>query len=323
MLKSQRVPSFHPLLSQYIHSYTFSLGTLEDREGKFLATAYPNIMSQLIFEFFGETNEIHINGASEENAKRKIKVGTYVKVGLRPRIDIYRLPAKKTRIQKFFKIDLFPHAIFEVFRISPKELTKNWDIKLDDIVSPSSASLLCEKLWECCTGEQMIDVFEQFMVNTLLSNAQKLSYYPFYVFSKISKWSNLSSSEIASRIGNSERWVQKKCQDMTGMSLKQMQSNLRFLKALNLIHSVVFSQNPKKLSQISSECGYYDQAHFAKDFKKYSGISPIQYMRQLANHDSQYQVYLCDIHSCASKSLHSAKSIFPQKIIVNLELDNF
>ncbi|MBN2964701.1 helix-turn-helix transcriptional regulator [Sulfurospirillum sp. T05] len=310
-------------MSHYIHSYTSSIGTLQDQEGKFLARAYPTIMTQFIFEFFGETNEIHMNGILEKDERLKVESGTYVKVGLHSWIDIYRLPAKKARAEKFFKVDLYPHALLEIFNISPKELIGAWDIKLADIIGASTTSLLCKKLWECATGKQMVDVFEHHMTEILLKNTKKVSHYPFSIFSKMNKWSNASSVEVARKMGYSERWVQKKCHDMTGMSLKQMQGNLRFLKALSIIHQTLFSQNPKKLTHIASECGYYDQAHFAKDFKKYAGVSPMQYMYHLMRSSNQYQIYLCDIHSSASKSLHSAKSFSTQKIIVDLDFNTF
>ena len=51
--------------------------------------------------------------------------------------------------------------------------------------------------------------------------------------------------------------------------VKSFFSVQRFNKSLQLVRSADLS-----LTNIAYECGYYDQAHFIKEFKSYTGISP-------------------------------------------------
>jgi len=43
----------------------------------------------------------------------------------------------------------------------------------------------------------------------------------------------------------------------------------RFNKSLELVRS-----SEESLTSIAFECGYYDQAHFIKEFKSYTGLTP-------------------------------------------------
>ncbi|HIK90856.1 MAG TPA: helix-turn-helix domain-containing protein, partial [Planctomycetes bacterium] len=34
------------------------------------------------------------------------------------------------------------------------------------------------------------------------------------------------------------------------------------------------------MAQVASQCGFYDQSHFSRQFKKSTGLSPLQYRRR-------------------------------------------
>jgi AraC-like DNA-binding protein len=49
---------------------------------------------------------------------------------------------------------------------------------------------------------------------------------------------------------------------------------IRLQTALKLL----LNQNKDKLTTIAYQCEYYDQAHFTKDFKEFTGISPKDFL---------------------------------------------
>ena len=61
-----------------------------------------------------------------------------------------------------------------------------------------------------------------------------------------------------------------------GVTPKAYLKIMRFQKAITEI------ENSGKISwtNISQDCGFYDQAHFINDFKLFSGFTPEQYLRQ-------------------------------------------
>ena len=62
--------------------------------------------------------------------------------------------------------------------------------------------------------------------------------------------------------------------DYVGANPKDYLRVIRFQKAL---HTLQIQPNIS-FTQLSYECGYYDQAHFIKEFKQFSGYTPTEYM---------------------------------------------
>jgi AraC-like DNA-binding protein len=59
-----------------------------------------------------------------------------------------------------------------------------------------------------------------------------------------------------------------------GANPKDFLRVVRFQKALHTLQI----QPRITLTQLAYECGYYDQAHFIRDFKQFSGYTPAEYM---------------------------------------------
>jgi AraC-like DNA-binding protein len=60
-----------------------------------------------------------------------------------------------------------------------------------------------------------------------------------------------------------------------GVTPKLASRILRFRKSLN---SAYASTDPD-WSDLATECGYYDQAHFIHEFQQFAGMTPSQYYR--------------------------------------------
>lgn len=68
-----------------------------------------------------------------------------------------------------------------------------------------------------------------------------------------------------------------------GYSPKAFSNIMRFYKSVTMLKSDMIS-----LTDVGFDCGYYDQAHFIREFKKYSGFTP----SALQLTDVQFQNYL-------------------------------
>lgn len=82
----------------------------------------------------------------------------------------------------------------------------------------------------------------------------------------------LDINRISNQYSLSLRQFERKFKKMTGFAPKHFHRISRFEKATNTC-----LQNNLKMTDIAYHFGYYDQAHFIKDFKQFSGLTPLTY----------------------------------------------
>jgi AraC-like DNA-binding protein len=85
---------------------------------------------------------------------------------------------------------------------------------------------------------------------------------------------SVAVGKVASEIGLSSRRFIEVFTEQVGMTPKVFCRVRRFQHALNEI------QHSRKVlwTDVATECGYYDQAHFIHDFKEFCGITPGDYL---------------------------------------------
>ena len=74
---------------------------------------------------------------------------------------------------------------------------------------------------------------------------------------------------IADELGCSHKHLISRFREAFGMTPKTVARLLRFEKAVGLIES-----RTPTLADIAVDCGYYDQAHFHRDFRQFAGCTP-------------------------------------------------
>jgi AraC-like DNA-binding protein len=93
-----------------------------------------------------------------------------------------------------------------------------------------------------------------------------------------------NSKTLSEEYGFSERYIEKLFVDMVGITPRAFFSVYRFNKSLGLVLS-----SGRRLTSIAYDCGYYDQAHFIKEFKKFTGITPFDARASLSTNGEDFQ----------------------------------
>ncbi|MCG8037899.1 MAG: helix-turn-helix domain-containing protein [Candidatus Thiodiazotropha taylori] len=308
----------HPLLVRYIANYTYSIGCLHEQQAKLITRAYPSVMTQLYFEFYGGLSEIRGQGhgftqlKKPTSSKSKTESGyeivkrTYIKLGLGQWFDIHQLASdKQIRPIKNLKVDLYPITFYELFQTAPRELDEE-DLQLADLLGQTTSSLMLEEMEAADTGQALIKIVERYFLQHLQQQISN-KYLEVHSISTTLSSSHLniaakgftpplpnlqqSLAEQAKRYQKSERWLQKRYAEVYGMSFKQIQSNLRFQQTHQQLWLTLSKGQSINLTELAYRSGYFDQAHFIKDFKRYTGMTPGQYLKTNFDQQSQYLWY--------------------------------
>jgi len=81
-------------------------------------------------------------------------------------------------------------------------------------------------------------------------------------------------NELVEQQPHSHKHFLRRFTEHVGLSPKRLQRILRF----NQIFQRIQQNERVQWASISADCGYYDQAHFIREFKNFSGINPEQYL---------------------------------------------
>jgi AraC-like DNA-binding protein len=86
---------------------------------------------------------------------------------------------------------------------------------------------------------------------------------------------SISLKELEKKTGYTSRWLNTKFSEKIGMSPKNFASICRFQSCY-----AAFTQNPQMFLKEKEFYNYfYDQTHFIKDFKRFTGLSPLQFTK--------------------------------------------
>lgn len=133
---------------------------------------------------------------------------------------------------------------------------------------------LHSKLLETESLAKRIDCVEAFLLNRLLTAGKidkiTLVQQVMHELKQEDFFDNIEN--VASRYGISSRYLQKIFLQYTGLTPKLYSKINRFQNSLLLL-----SKENQSLTSIAYECGYFDQSHFIKEFRRFTGAVPSGY----------------------------------------------
>jgi len=168
----------------------------------------------------------------------------------------------------------FTEIGFTHFASHPANELFNLSLSLDDIFDKNSIREVEEKLVVANTDQLRIKIVEQFLVSQLkdiqtdklIVEAVKLIYQ---------SNGTIRIKELNEKLFISQSPFEKRFRKVVGTTAKKFASIVRFNTVLeNLSES-------KTLSEICYENNFFDQAHFIKDFKQFTGDTPENFKRFL------------------------------------------
>lgn len=86
----------------------------------------------------------------------------------------------------------------------------------------------------------------------------------------------LAIRDLASMVGITQKHLISQFERVVGLRPKSFARVCKFQKVINLIEQ----QDQIEWSSLALDCGYYDQAHFIKEFQTFSGLNPSAYVTQ-------------------------------------------
>ena len=131
---------------------------------------------------------------------------------------------------------------------------------------------LHSKLLDTTLMHSRIELLDEFLLHRLSLYETKLNKTALisHVISELKQKDFFDNIEnVASRYGITARYLQKLFIQHTGITPKLYSKINRFQNSLMLM-----SKKNSTLTDIAYECGYFDQSHFIREFKSFTGYIP-------------------------------------------------
>lgn len=243
-------------LKPYIRHFVVSEN---ESEGEF--KVFPSSGLVIGFQYSGQLSTIRNN---TEN-----KLSTAGITGMSDGYKVFKNSSNIGTVLVFFTEIGFTH-----FASHPAHELFNQSISLDNIFDKRKVKETEEKLGTASTDKQRIKVVEKFLLtqlknmeaDKLIVEAVKLIYQ--------SK-GTIRIKELNEKLFISQSPFEKRFRKVVGTTAKKFASIVRFNSVLDNLNE------SKTLTEICYENNFFDQAHFIKDFKQFTGDTPESFKRFL------------------------------------------
>jgi len=255
-------------LAHYIRCFW----TLENNEPSalpFIHRATAECCAEFIFYYKGSVNMYK----SEAHSERTFSAGLYAQS------QAYR----KFAIDKPFGmlgVYLYPQTLPLLFNIPADTLS---DHNLDVTSLFGNEGTILQDQVMCSTSHNMrIELIANFLRVRLTNQSKKTLHLSNIIRQAIATGTMPSVNDIANPCNLSVRQIERDFKSLVGFSPRLFSKLTRF-------RSLMESVTPKShsLTDLAYEFNYYDQSHFINEFRRFTGISPTQYMKDRMQVDNE------------------------------------
>jgi len=243
--------SLRPFIKTYI---------VVESQGEEVNRVVPDTSLVMSFRYKGQVNVV-----SGESKKNVLPSSAFS--GLRKTVRMFNYSKDTGNI-----LVLFKEARAAAFFKEPlNELFEGID-SLDNFISHQNFSILEEQLAEAADNVQRISLIEDFLLSKLYDH--KPDELISAALQKI-HWANgvIKIKDLANILNISQDPFEKRFRRVVGTSPKHFSSIIR-------MESIVRSREQNhKLADIVFKAGYFDQPHFNKEFKLFTGQTPTDFFK--------------------------------------------
>ncbi len=153
--------------------------------------------------------------------------------------------------------------------------TQNRIESLEDVLGKSGLSLI-EEIGNTCSVEKKIQTLQRFLLQQLDGRGRDCV-FEYCIDAIFHSNGRLTIAELERKTGYSSRWLNMKFHERLGVSAKNFSAIVRF----NRYYYSLMTRRERAFFKNEYSNLYYDQSHFIKDFRRFTGLSPTTFEQRM------------------------------------------
>jgi AraC-like DNA-binding protein len=178
-------------------------------------------------------------------------------------------------------IEFNPQGAYRFFHF-PLHDIQNQIYSLNDLIG-AKAKELTEQINNAISLQQKTAILQWFLMKQFsLQDTDPI--FEYCIEKIMASKGRITIRELEKKTGYSSRWLNVKFNDKLGVSPKNLSSIIRF----KTYYQMFISGDEKSFSRNDFYESYYDQSHFIKDFKRFTGLPPSKLEKQINDFGKSY-----------------------------------
>lgn len=172
-----------------------------------------------------------------------------------------------------FAVRFYPYG-FANFVATPIKNLANKETPIELLFGEKTGKELEQRIIQAKNTKKRIEIIEDFLLTKLKSETTIDSIVKSTIDALFLTRGSTAINDILKDDLPKRRKLERKFLKQIGISPKQLSKVIRLQTALRML----LNQQSESLTKIAYESEYYDQSHFIKDFKEFTGINPKDFL---------------------------------------------
>lgn len=178
----------------------------------------------------------------------------------------------------FFGVRLFPHAVNQLLNIRTDEVV-NDVFDFSDLFKQEGADL-ADQVYNAIDAQERIARVSTYLAKK--ASCHKVDPIKYFVDKVLQSGGSADIQVIQQESGLSVKQFERRFKAIAGFPPKYFARISRFQAVKDSYCLNRFAT----MTSLAYSCNYYDQSHFNREFKEFSGVQPLQYFKYLGRESS-------------------------------------
>ncbi|MFH5832068.1 helix-turn-helix domain-containing protein [Halalkalibaculum sp. DA3122] len=173
----------------------------------------------------------------------------------------------------FISIRFTPNGYYKLLGVPQKSFTDHV-LQLEDIMDRELEALI-STLQEAPTTIKRFQILKKWLQSIEPKTNHNSQLISDFILNQFNRKPGLTVKQLTDKTGFTRKHLVQRFKEEAGLTIKQYQKIHRIYRVLKEI------DNTDQISwaRIACQYGFYDQSHFIRDFKRYTGFTPSDYLK--------------------------------------------